>query len=211
MSNVTDARSRSKGTAVVAAVFSLIANAWSASQVWVSFADVAVATLGLRRDLTGRELSTAVAVLPLLGLATTVAMLVASRLWVRVSALASIVTAGIAVGYAIALLTQKIQMAGLRIQQGISETAQASVHPIPVVVCTLGCLVFMAAGFIGVLKVPSWSGLSRRYQRQSAHRGESRQISDADVDGTQMWAALDRGEDPTAGESRDSSTSQPRL
>lgn len=199
MSSVTDARSRSKGLALVAVLGALAATAWSASQAWVSFTDVDGAALGLRRAVVGRELSSAVAVLPLIGLATTVAVIVGSVLWVRVSALAGIVTSGIAVGYATALVTGKVQASNLARQWGINATADVTWHILPVIVSVLGCVVFMAAGAVAVVRVPSWSGLSKRYQRQSERGRDTREDVDAHLDDSRMWAALDRGEDPTTG------------
>lgn len=190
-------RFHSRMSVIFLLVLALVANSWSASQTWLSFRNVDEAFLNLNRVVTGRQLSPAIAVLPLLAVAAVVAVIVGSVMWVRITAVVGMAVAGAGVGFAVAVLAGKAQTAAIRQSFAIASSAPSTTHALPVAVSLIGSVLFMAAGFLSVSQARSWSGLSRRYQRQPKSADGERVGDEAASDDAQMWAALDRGDDPT--------------
>jgi uncharacterized membrane protein (TIGR02234 family) len=75
------------------------------------------------------------------------------------------------------------------------EVSRSAAWP---VLTVLAGLLGIAAGGLAVLRGPGWSGMGRRYERTPARApAAARTREDRALD---AWRALDRGEDPTAGE-----------
>lgn len=149
--------------------------------------------------VTGRELAPAVSALALVGLAGIVAVPstrgVLRRLVgaVLAAAGAGIVVASVAVGRDAASAV----LSPLASRLGVTRVASAATTTTPWwLVAVVGGALLLVAGAATALRGPRWSGMSARYD---APAGSGLQPSVVDRSSAGVWAALDRGEDPTAG------------
>ncbi|WP_433078798.1 Trp biosynthesis-associated membrane protein [Dactylosporangium sp. CA-052675] len=161
-------------TAVACAVAAAVV-LFAATRSWQTAVTVQPAPLPpLKVDRTGTEISpwlTALAVVGLAGAGALLATRAAARLAVGV--LLVVAGAGVVVA-SLVTLDEHVRVA----------------WPL---VCALGGLVVLAAGVVTVRSGRSWPGMGARYERTSAPA--RRQHAQTD-----MWDALDRGEDPTRGD-----------
>ncbi|GGO81640.1 TIGR02234 family membrane protein [Wenjunlia tyrosinilytica] len=148
--------------------------------------------------VSGREVTAVPAALALVGLAALVAVFAvrgAGRL--AVSALlalsgAGVITAAVlGAGDTEALNEAAAKATGLSnaVATGVSHTAWPWVTAV-------GGLLLLLAGLVALARGRDWPGMSSRYEAPGARRPAPR---DADRP-EDMWKALDRGEDPTAGD-----------
>lgn len=149
--------------------------------------------------VTGRELAPAVSALALVGLAGIVAVastrgtprrLVGA---VLAAAGAGIVVASVVVGRDAASAV----LGPLATRLGVTRVPSAATTMTPWwLVAVVGGALLLIAGAATALRGPRWSGMSTRYD---APAGSGQQPAAADRSSADVWAALDRGEDPTAG------------
>lgn len=141
------------------------------------------------RTVSGSALVASLATWGLVALAGVVAV-AATRRWGRVLVGGALAASGTTVA---ALTVQAIREIELRVVED-AVLRRLTVSPTAVdltgwpYVALLAGVLLAATGVLVAVRGPGWAGLSARYENPAA-----RPANDAD-----LWAALDRGEDPTA-------------
>ena len=166
----------------------------------------ATATVGRRaplppvtEELSGGELAALVPACGLLLLAAAVAVVAVRGRGRQVVGLLACVGGGTLLWSGLRALVTEPGLADLSDGTAAGATAlevgRSAAWPVLTVVAgVLG----IAAGALAVLRGPAWSGMGRRYERTTAPApAAARTREDRALD---AWRALDRGEDPTAGE-----------
>ncbi len=147
--------------------------------------------------VTGRELAPAVSALALGGLAGLGAV-PSTRGVVRRVVGAVLALAGAGVVWSAATVGRDAAGSVLRplaARLGVSQVPSATTSTTAWwVVAAVGGVLLLAAGAVTAARGPRWEGMSARYDRSAGPQPGAQARSSADV-----WAALDRGEDPTAG------------
>lgn len=141
----------------------------------------------------GAQLAPGLPALGLVALAGVVAV-PATRRWGRVAVGLVLLAAG--VGILALVAGQLTDLAGaVQDSRTVRETGQAAAgirRTLWPYACALGGLTVAAAGLLVAARGRSWSALGRRYDAPTA--------APPPVGERDLWAALDRGEDPTGGQ-----------
>jgi uncharacterized membrane protein (TIGR02234 family) len=174
------------GSWLLAAIVALVA----AGRVWGHTAVRSAAGARVQAQVTGHDVAAALA--PCAGALLALAVFVlASRGWLR--RLTGVLGAALGVGIVVAALVGHNDIGAaladkaFGVQRG-SLHSPASVWPW---VAAFAGVVAAACGLLTAAVGPRWSGLGRRYDAPGTPQAP------ADDDASR-WAALDRGEDPTA-------------
>jgi Tryptophan-associated transmembrane protein (Trp_oprn_chp) len=171
---------------VAAAVMTL----WSAARVWGSATTRAENDVVVHAQVTGHDVAGALA--PCAAALLALALFVfAARGWLR--RLTGLLAAGLGVAVVAAALTGRQHVASALADNafGVQSTnLHASANGWPWIAVVAGAVV-TGCGLVVAVVGPRWSGLGRRYDAPSSETVEAN-------DDASSWAALDRGEDPTA-------------
>jgi uncharacterized membrane protein (TIGR02234 family) len=171
---------------VAAAVVAL----WAAGRVWGSATVVAQSGVRVHAQVTGHDVAAGVAPSALALLALAVAVLAASG---RMRRPVGVLAAGIGVVIVVGALAGRHRV-GTELAHKVFAAQITTVHAPgtawPWLAAAAGLLA-VACGVVTALFGARWSGLGRRYDAP----GAAPVVADDDAS---RWAALDRGEDPTA-------------
>ena len=173
----------------------------AAGQTWQS-GDVTAQGATRTISVTGHDVSGVPSALALVGLAAAVGVFAvrgrARTVMGLLVALAGAVSAGVGIsvlagGFGGALDEKAARTIGLA--EAAAGHVDGTAWPL---VTLLGGLLLLAAGFLTVRQGARWPGMSARYDApvRAAAQGAKAQPADTPAD---LWKALDRGEDPTAG------------
>src|SRR4051794_39650881 len=163
---------------------------WSAGRVWGSVTVRAENGVRVHAHVTGHDVAAGVAPSAVALLALVVAVVAASG-WMRRACGALAVIIGVVIAAAAVAGQRRIDTA---LADKIFAAPGAAVHPPATVwpwLAVAAGLLAAACGVVTAVYGPGWSGLGRRYDAPGAHT----EVADDDAS---RWAALDRGEDPTA-------------
>jgi Tryptophan-associated transmembrane protein (Trp_oprn_chp) len=171
---------------VVAAAVTL----WAAGRVWGSVTVVAQSGVRVHAQVTGHDVASALAPCAIALFALAVAVLAASG-WMRRACGALAAVIGVVVVVTALVGQHRI---GTTLTGKVFAAQVAAVHP-PATgwpwLAVVGGLLATACGAATAVFGARWSGLGRRYDAPGAE-------SPVLEDDASRWAALDRGEDPTA-------------
>lgn len=160
---------------VVAGVTWISADYTVAGQTWVD----SIA-------LTGRDLAPLTVAGAWVALASAVGIIATARVWRRlVGAIVIIAGVTVAIGAAVGATTASAALVAEVVRAGGTVTAQTAAVIWPVVTAVAGVLITLC-GLAAAMHGPRWPAMSTRYERSPKARPDD------------PWAALDRGEDPTA-------------
>ncbi|MGI8721583.1 MAG: Trp biosynthesis-associated membrane protein [Geodermatophilaceae bacterium] len=198
----------------------------ASGQGWLEVALSARAPLPAAREtLTGQEVVDSLVPVGLLVGAAGLA-LIATRHIGRLVVAGVVVLGGLAVLAAVGFFLYDdgsqpaVQWAAARAGVGASVLVNRDVSTGPAVFALVGGLSAVAVGVFTLLRSGSWPVMGARYQRRAAspvpgiqdRSGAARAASSAQPAATSeaaMWAALERGEDPTAGPAQAGTTEPP--
>jgi len=163
---------------------------WAAGRVWGSVTVVAQNGVRVHAHVTGHDVAAGVAPCAVALLALAVAVLAASGVMRRAcGALAAVIGVVIVVA-----AIEGRHRVGTSLAHKVFATQIATVHAPetawPWLAAAAG-VVAVACGTLAAVLGARWAGLGRRYDAPGAHPP----VADDDAS---RWAALDRGEDPTA-------------
>jgi uncharacterized membrane protein (TIGR02234 family) len=142
-------------------------------------------------DVDGSDLAPGLRALGLVGLAGVPALAASRGRGRRVVGLVVLLT-----GAGVVAVTTRLVAAGLgdraRLTAAVRDAGEGTTGATPwPYVTALGGLLLVAGGLLVMLRGPHWAGLGRRYDAPAAQPVQA--VAERD-----LWAALDRGEDPTA-------------
>lgn len=183
------------GSCLLAGTMTLVSSArpWARVVVDDSGAPVTV-------TLTGSVLSEVAGSLGVVALAGALAILATRRLGRRLAG-AALTLAGAALAFSAAQAVafpnaRALALAGAALGRDALGAAQVSRTAWPMLALA-GGLLLAAAGLATFVRGPTWPALGSRYETAEA-AGTPRRAGRRRSDGTGMWDAIDRGEDPTA-------------
>lgn len=167
----------------------------AAGRTWVSVRQPG-ALPPLDVSYSGSALDGAASTLGLLGLAAVPALL-ATRRNGRVVLGALLALVGLLTTVAVVVAARAASDPYPSAAEGVVSSAGGPVDATLTLwpwVAVIGCLLVLAAGMLTLLRGRRWAALSAKYDRAAAAAPAA---PVEDVTGAQGWAALDRGEDPT--------------
>lgn len=177
----------------------------SSGQVWLDVALPATPPLpGARDRLTGQDLAPTLAPIGILVGAAGLALIATRRLGRLLVGLVLAASGLLAAGRIGFLLYDDAGLAALGWAQARSAAAADSplpvhdMHELPAVVALAAAVLALAVGLATIRGSRRWPVMGVRYER----RTRSGASVDAPASESAIWAALDRGIDPTAGASR---------
>jgi uncharacterized membrane protein (TIGR02234 family) len=166
-----------------AAVLTLIV----AGLTWIS-ADYTLTgqTWTNRITLTGRDLAPLTIAGAWIALASAVGIIATARLWRRIVGVIVILAgASVAIGAVVGAVTASRVVVAEVSRAGGTVTTQTAAGIWPVLTVVAGMIITLC-GLAATMQGPRWPAMSSRYERSPSARPAD------------PWAALDRGEDPTA-------------
>jgi uncharacterized membrane protein (TIGR02234 family) len=179
----------------------LLTAAGAALLLWAARATWAQGTVdgagGARLSASGQEVSSAPAALALVGLAAAVAVFAVRRAGrIAVGTLLALAGAGAAAAAALgARDTAALDEKAARSAALTNATAAHVTHTAWPWLAAAGGSLLCAAGVLTLLRGRDWPTMSSRYDAPAAPTRTGRRPAQTPTD---LWKALDRGEDPTA-------------
>lgn len=208
------------GCVVAAAVLLIVSG-----QAWLQVSLAAVPPLpAVRQSLTGQAVLSSLAPVGVLVGASGLALVATRRIGRKIVGVALVAAGLLAAGTVAFFLVDDGALAALNWAQGRSSAVGDSALPdrevavLPALLAVVAALLALAIGVVSVLRSNRWPVMGARYERRSgtpAPNSDGDESDDPKTDGPQprtggspqaqeaaMWAALERGEDPTARQSR---------